>query len=109
MFQGALAPYYYGMVITQDVTGIDCTTISAVVFHVEKPDGTQTTWTATLSGATTTQVTAKYTFNASVSEISSGGKYRIYGLCTIPGGSVRTDVDEVVFEFEYQKDGTTGA
>jgi hypothetical protein len=61
--QGTKAPDSYVATLLTGVSGLDMTTISAAVGKIQAPNGVESSWTMTLSGATTSQVTVTYAFS----------------------------------------------
>lgn len=90
LWEAGVAPSQYIANILQDDSGLDLTTVTAAVFKVYKPGGTVVSWTATISGATTTQLTLTHTF-ASVTELDVVGNYIIYAILTVPTGFFATE------------------
>lgn len=82
---GAADPEALRVVLTPGNTGLNMTSVSACTFHVRRPDGTTTTWSTVLSGATALQVTARHVFDASGDEVSAAGAYLVEPRVMAPG------------------------
>lgn len=82
---GEVAPAGFTCDVT--VPSIDMTTVTAVSLEVQKPDGTTTTWTASISTSSTSSLTYLHTF--ATGEITTAGDYRVVAVLTVPAGTVR--------------------
>lgn len=87
-YVGAVAPEGVAVTVGQGESGIDLTTATAASMLVKLPDGTETTWTAVLSGATSLSVVATHTFAAG--DLTQRGRYVVVVALTVPGGTIRT-------------------
>lgn len=92
IYQNAYAPESLVLIVTNGSSGVDMTTVSAVSMSVQKPDGSTTTWTASISGATTSQLTATHNMPASPgpSDVTLVGEYSVVVVCTLPSGIIRS-------------------
>ena len=91
IYQNAIAPETVSIVVESGDSGIDMTTISAASMKVQDEDGNEVTWTAALSGATTSQVTVTHTMPASLpSDVPDVGEYSVVCSLTLPSGTVRS-------------------
>lgn len=90
IYQNALQPEAFSVTVTNGDTGLDMTTVTAASLSVQLPDGTTTTWVASISGATTTQLTVTHTMPSSApSDVATVGEYSVVAVLTIPSGTVR--------------------
>ncbi len=89
---------YKGDVGTEIVLECDDDISSAVALeiHVQKPDGSMTSWPATLKG--TTQL-SRYT---AVGDLDQSGVYRLQAGVTLPSWSGRGEVVALVVYDHYQ-------
>jgi len=94
LYQGALAQETFVLnLVPADVEGTPTYSLSAVAtaeFVVQKPDGSLTTWTATMSNQTASTLTLTYSFHASTSELDQAGTYVIYAKLMNGAGKTRT-------------------
>lgn len=74
------------MVITSGQSNLDLSTVSAVSLIVRDPNGVERTWSATVSGSSTAQLTATHSFAADGSDVPVATEYRIMPHLTVPGG-----------------------
>jgi hypothetical protein len=94
-----VAPKKYTVDFVQGASSLDMSTITAATFQIRKPDGTTTSWTATLSAQDTDSLTLTHTF-ASSTEVDQAGTWHFYAKYTIPGGFDRSEdwVEDVRLE-----------
>lgn len=86
LYEGAVAPEQYTLVLKQ-AAGFDYSTVTAAEFVVRKPDGSRTTWTASISAQTTTSLSLTHVFAPGE---AIAGDFRLYARLTVPTGSVRS-------------------
>jgi hypothetical protein len=86
VYQGADAPESLAIAVTS--ADYDLATVTAASLRVTLPDGTVTSWTAAVSGATTSALTLTHTF--SPAETAQLGIYQVLGLLAVPAGTLRT-------------------
>lgn len=79
--------------------GLDLSTVTAAVFHVERSDGTTTTWTAARSNQTATTLTLTHTL--ANGDLTVPGKYNVKAYLTIPSGTKLSEVDEFVVRNKF--------
>jgi hypothetical protein len=99
--QGTKAPDSYVATLLTGVSGLDMTTISAAVGKIQAPNGVESSWTMTLSGATTSQVTVTYAFPGT-SPFLIPGIYLIHFLLTVPGGELPTEEAEILVKASHE-------
>ena len=99
IFQGQGAPDTYSLVVTTGDSGLDMSTVSVASLKVQKSDATTATWTASLSAQTATSVTITHSLGNS--DLLIPGIYKIYASMTVPGGTARSDVDELTVMTPY--------
>ena len=87
-YVGAVAPESVAIAVTQGQSGIDLSTVTAATMLVQLPDGQETTWDASLSGATALGVTVTHTFQAG--DLQIPGRYVILAALTVPAGTIRS-------------------
>jgi hypothetical protein len=99
LYVGLVAPKQYVVDIVPGDSDLDLSTVTAATFQIRKPDGSTTSWTATLSNQTATTLTLTFTYGAS-SEIDQAGTWHFYAKFTVPGGFERTEdwVEDVLLE-----------
>lgn len=103
LYKGAVAPETYKALILTGSSGLDMTTVTAAVFLIEKPNGSTVSWTASISGATTTQLTLTHQFNTiGFSEVDVDGEYHVYARLTVPGGFMGTTRVNVPVKDEFE-------
>lgn len=90
IYQGAVAPEAYVLNVTPGDSGLDLSTVTAASLKVRKPGGTVVDWTPVMSNQTATTLTLTFTFDATDSELDVAGEYTIYGILTIPSGTMTT-------------------
>ncbi len=91
LYQNAVAPAAYEQHIGTGDSGLNMTTVTAAVFKVLKPGGTQVSWTAAIAvGATAAGLTLRHAFSAAPSELDVAGVYIIHAELTVTGGKVTT-------------------
>jgi hypothetical protein len=56
---------------------------------VQKPNGTEATWSGSISGATSTSLVVTYTF--ATNDLNVAGNYKIYVKCLVSSTPYRTD------------------
>jgi hypothetical protein len=102
LYQGAVAPEAYSLLVLQGDSGLDMTTVTSAVFVVEKADGIIVTWAGTISAAITSQLKLTHSFVSAPSEVDQSGSYKIYVLLTVPGGFRGTErlLEPVRSQFE---------
>lgn len=89
VYQGAVAPEAFRLKVIQGASGIDLTTVTAIVFKVRPPNGVLMTWAAAISsGATTTTLQAVHTFSAP--DTAQLGRHVLVAHLTLASGTVRT-------------------
>ncbi len=86
VYRGAKAPEALAVVITSGQSNLDLTTVSAVSLIVRDSQGVERTWTATVSGLSTAQLTATHAFAADGSDVPLATEYRVMPQLTVPGG-----------------------
>lgn len=74
------------MVITQDDSGLDLSTVTGAVFNVRRADGTTTTWSAVITQQSTTQLTLTHVLQAGDCPVGVAGIYSIEPMLTVPAG-----------------------
>ena len=91
VYVGARAPEDLIVIIDQDFADVPLamTTVTAVSFDVTKPDGSTTAWSATISEAIPTQLTATHTFDVGGLEVAVAGRYVLVPQLTVPAGMRR--------------------
>lgn len=89
LYQGQVAPDAYVMHVTPGTSGLDLSTVTAAVLDVLLTDGTETTWTATMSNQTASTLTLTHIL--AVGDTPQIGLYRIYAALTVPSGTQRSD------------------
>lgn len=89
VYVGAVAPESIEVTVRQGLSDLDLSTVSAASFSVELPDRSLTTWSATISGQTATQLTLTHTFAAP--DVPSSGRYVLVPILTVPGGTHRAN------------------
>lgn len=87
-YQGMVAPNAYVVQIGQGSSGIDLTTVSAATLQVRMPDGTSTTWTATISSQTTPSLVLTHNYVAN--DLAQAGDYSVYATMTVPAGTIES-------------------
>lgn len=87
VYSGAAAPESLTINVTAGTSGIDLTTVSAVILTVKCPDGTVAAWLASVSSATASSMSIVHQFQDS--ETQQLGTYSILAHCTVPGGTIR--------------------
>ncbi len=70
------------------------TTVTAVTMKVENPDGSTQSWATTLSGVSTTQLTATYSFTGTTPFLTPG-TYRVHAELSVPGGTLLSEEAEI--------------
>lgn len=85
--------FRFNITVVEDITGY-----SAVVLNVTLPDGTTTTWTPTVSDATTGTM---YYDVASTTILAQVGRYKIQPVVTNASGDDAPG--ETIFEFVYPR------
>lgn len=96
--QEAPASYVHTVTVSPAASW-DPTTVTLGELLVKRADGTETTWSAVLSGASATQITLTHTLAASGTDIPRGtaGPWSITPKLTLPGGVVYgASVDQTV-------------
>lgn len=86
VYAGALAPESIAVILTSGTSGLDMTTISAVVLRA-RINGETADWPTTLSGQTPTSLVATHAFAAN--DVPSPGTFRVMPVCTVPAGTRR--------------------
>lgn len=77
------------IVITTGDSGLDLTTSSSPTIYVQKPDGSQTTWTAIFGAGTPSAITASHTF--AVGDVDVVGNYGLVVKFTLGGNTYYTE------------------
>jgi hypothetical protein len=62
--------------VEDDIT--DLSVVTVATFHVLRPNGTQTTWDATISDQSATAVTLTYTSDDATTDFTMPGMWRLY-------------------------------
>lgn len=88
VYQNAVAPEAYTRDDSVGASGFDMSTISAASLHVRKPDGTTTTWTASISLQTATSLRLTHTYAGG--DVALVGTYIVWAVYTVPGGTIRS-------------------
>lgn len=87
VYVGAIAPATCVMTVTDP--GFDLATVTAASFHVLKPGGVETTWSANTDyDAIKLELTLSHPFAAG--DINTPGTYAIFAELTTPSGTLRT-------------------
>lgn len=86
VYQGADAPECLAIAVTS--ADYDLSQVTGASLRVALPDGTVTSWSATVSGASTSALTLTHVF--SPAETEQLGIYQVLGLLTVPAGTLRT-------------------
>lgn len=86
VYRGAKAPEALAVTITRGRSNLDLTSVSAVTLVVRDEDGVERTWSASVSGASSAQLTATHTFNADGNDVPVAKIYRVMPHLTVPGG-----------------------
>lgn len=69
------------------LSGLDLSTVSSASFAVKKPDGTETTWAATITNKTASTITLTHIFVNGVS-VDTSGTWIVLPLLIVPAGVV---------------------
>lgn len=101
MYQGALAPESFIMVVTPGSSGVNMNNISAATFEVRKSNGSTTSWSATLSNQSSTSLTLTHIMNAMTSELDVVGTYNVYASMTHTSGTVASVPVELIVKDSY--------
>jgi hypothetical protein len=72
---GAKSPESVFVTLTPGQSGLNMTSVTSCSLRVTRPDGSETTWEATLSEATQYEVTATHTFDSLGEETVLPGSY----------------------------------
>lgn len=83
---GIGAPNVLTIPITSPTGGPDLTTVTGASLSVLKSDGTVVSWTASVSGATTTSITVTHHFQ--ISDCDIDGVYQVAPELTVSGGTI---------------------
>lgn len=96
LYQDQLDPDGYGLDITPGDSGLDLSTVASAEFRVlRRQNGTESTWTATLSAQTATTLTLTYLFAADDIDTVKG-TYDIYARLTLLSGKYCRTVTRVL-------------
>jgi hypothetical protein len=82
---GARDPEALRVVLTPGNSGLDMRNVTSCTLHVTRPDGSTTTWSTVLSGATVNQVEALHVFDSLGVEVGTPGNYVIEPRVLAPG------------------------
>lgn len=83
---GIVAPQTYAVSFSSPVGGLDLSTVSAISIEIRKPDGSETSWSTAISGASATAATATHSFSAAPSELDQAGTWHLRAKMTVAGG-----------------------
>lgn len=89
----------YSLVCQQGDSGIDMTTATSPTMYVQKPDGSETTWSCSFGVATATSVTATHTFTSG--DIDAVGDYTIVVGFTSGGSTYFTEPARLTVRPKY--------
>jgi hypothetical protein len=86
VYRGARAPEALAVTITRGRSNLDLTSVSAVTLVVRDEQGTERSWTASVSGAAADQLTATHVFSSDGTDVPVAKVYRVMPQLTVPGG-----------------------
>lgn len=101
LYVGAVASESYAMIVTAGDSGLDLSTVTDATFCVLKPDGTETTWSVSLSSQSASSLTLTHAFGSGTSELDAEGEWRIYARLTTADGYMRTTTAKLIVLGEY--------
>jgi hypothetical protein len=89
---GAKSPTTLTCTVFQGDSALDMTTVTAVTLDVQRPDGSQSNWTATIqsvlppSAPGGSMLVCTYAFNGNGLDCLVLGQYQVHPILTTPGG-----------------------
>lgn len=100
LYVNSVAPAAFEFTATAGTSGQDMSEVSAATIEVQRADNSTSSWSASLSGATTEQVTLTHTIAGG--DLTVAGRYHAYASLTVPSGTLRTQTIPFTVKEEYQ-------
>lgn len=89
VYAGAVAPENLTVEVARKESGLDLSTVSAVLIRVARPDGQKTSWSADITSQTPSVLVLRHVFEAG--DVDAVGTYAVFVEMTIPSGVWRSE------------------